>query len=240
MRLPSFLVLLTSAAILRADGLTDLRAALQRLPATQPVKAIVDCQVWSKTVKEKQPKILQGQVQIKVEDGPSGLKLGWDKGELDRIQAATKVKDNGPKQAMDALGAEQVGNLLDASRDLMDTLDGTKITDDRPDTWQGHPARRLTLSLDPKGMDASDRKHIKSYTRILTIWMGPDGVPLALQDQEDLKGSFFLISFESHNKNARTFARSGDRLVTAHEESESSGSGAGQQGEQKTVVDLKF
>ena len=240
MRLPSSLVLLASAALLRADGLTDLRAALQRLPATQPVKATLDCQVWSKTVKEKQPKIVQGQIQMKVEDGPSGLKLGWDKAELDRIQAAAKAKNNGPKRAMDALGAEQVVSLLDASKDLMDTLDGAKITEDRPGAWRGHPVRQLTLSLGPKGMDASDRKHIKNDTHSLTIWMDPDGVPLALTDQEDLKGSFFLISFESHNKITRTFARSGDRLVTVHEESESSGAGAGQQGEQKTVLDLKF
>ena len=239
---PAALVLALAllAPALRADGLSDLRAALQRLPATQPIKATVDCQVWSRTVKEKRPKIIQGQVQVKVEDGPAGLKLAWDKAELEHIQAAAKTKDDGPKQALDALGAGQAGELLDASRDLTETLDGARIQEDRPDTWQGHPARRLSLALDPKGMDASDRKHIKSYSRILTIWMGADGTPLAVQDQEDLKGSFFFIGFEAHNKSLRSFARSGDRLVTVHEESQNSGSGAGQQGEQKTVMDLKF
>ena len=70
---------------LRADGLSDLRAALKGLPGAQPVKATVECQVWSRNGKAKQAKVVQGRVQAKVEAGPGGLRLGWDKAELDRL-----------------------------------------------------------------------------------------------------------------------------------------------------------
>lgn len=238
---PTALALLLLAPALRADGLSDLRAALQRLPATQPVKATVDCQVWNRTVKDKQPKITQGQIQVKVEEGPAGLKLGWDKAELDHVQAATKAKDNGPKQAMDAVGAEQVESLLDAAKDLMDVLEGGKIQEDRMDAWEGRPARLLTVKLDlPSDMDASDRKHLKSYNHVVKIWMAPDGTPLGLSGQEDYKASFFFIGWEQHTKESRTFARAGNRLVTTHDESETNGSGAGQQVQMKTLISAKF
>ncbi|HET8900484.1 MAG TPA: hypothetical protein VFM84_00990, partial [Holophagaceae bacterium] len=110
------LALLLFAPALRADGLADLRAALKGLPAKQSVKATVDCQVWNRTGKGKQPKIVQGRARVVVEDGPGGLRLGWDKAELDRIQAAAKVKDNGPEQAMAALKAEQAEAMLDSAK----------------------------------------------------------------------------------------------------------------------------
>ena len=238
---PAALALALLAPALRADGLSDLRAALQRLPATQPVKATVDCQIWNRTVKDKQPKIIQGQIQVKLEEGPAGLKLGWDKAELDHIQAATKAKDLGPQQAIGTVGAAQVETLLDAAKDLVDILEGGQIQEDRTDTWQGRPARLLIVKLGPPNdMDASDRKHIKSYSHVVKVWMAPDGTPLGLSGQEDYKASFFFIGWEQHTKESRTFARVGDRLVTAHDESESNGSGAGQQVQLKTVINAKF
>lgn len=234
------LALLLLAPALRADGLTDLRATLKGLSAKQPVKATVDCQVWNRTGKGKKPKVVQGQVQAKIEDGPAGLKLGWDKAELDRIQAATKAKDHGPEQAMAALKAEKAEALLDSAKDLLSDLEEAKLQEDRADTFQGKSARLLVLKLEDNDMDEEDRKHLKTYSHILSVWMGPDGVPLGLQDQLDLKGSFFLISFEVHNKATRTFVRTGDRLVTLHEESLGNGSGAGQNSEDKKVMDLKL
>lgn len=237
---PASIVFLLLAPTLRADGLADLRAALKGLPAKQPVKATVDCQVWNRTGKGKQPKIVQGRARVGVEDGPGGLKLGWDKAELDRIQAAAKAKDNGPEQAMAELKAEKTEAMLDSAKALLSDIEGAHVQEDRADTFQGKPARLLVLKLDDNDMDEEDRKHLKSFSHILSIWMGPDGAPLGLQEQLDMKGSFFLISFEAHTKTSRAFARSGDRLVTTHEESTGSGSGAGQSSEEKKVMDLKL
>ena len=237
---PTAFALLLLAPALRADGLADLRTALKSLPAKQPVKGTVDCQVWNRTGKGKQPKIVQGRAKGMVEDGPGGLKLGWDKTELDRIQAAAKAKDHGPEQAMAELKAEKAETMLDSAKALLSDLEDAKVQEDRADTFQGKPARLLVLKLDDNDMDEEDRKHLKTFSHTLSVWMGPDGAPLGLQEQLDMKGSFFLISFEAHTKTSRTFARSGDRLLTTHEESMGSGSGAGQSSEEKKVLDLKF
>ncbi len=103
MRLTPALLLLASGAALRADGLADLRAALQKLPATQPVKASADCHVWSRSGKSGKEKVTQGEAHARLEDGTHGLQLGWDKAELTRVVAASKAKDSGPKQAMQLL-----------------------------------------------------------------------------------------------------------------------------------------
>lgn len=239
MRSTAFALLLLAPA-LRADGLADLRATLKNLPAKQPVKAAVDCQVWNRSGKGKQPKIVQGRARVVVEDGPGGLKLGWDKAELDRIQAATKAKDEGPQQAMGALTAEKAEALLDAAKDLLGDLEEAQLQEDRADSWQGRPARLISLKLDAKDMDGDDRKHLKSFSHTVKIWMEPDGTPLGLSEQMDMKLSILFISVEVHHRASRAFAKSGDRLVVVHDESEDSGSGAGEQGEQKTVMDLKF
>ena len=238
MRLSPLILLL--AAPLRADGLADLRAALQKLPATQAVKAAADCQSWSRSGKGKAAQTVQGRTQVRLEDGPAGLKLGWDKAELARIEAASQAKDNGPKQAMDEVSGEKAKDLLNAASALLDDLKDAQILGDQPDTWSGQPARLLTFSLQPKDMDEEGRKHLKAFSLTLKVWMGADGAPLAASEQMDLKGSVFLIGFEAHYTEQRVFSRVGDRLVAIHAEKEGTGSGAGEQGAQKTVIDLKL
>ena len=239
---PSLCALILLAPALKADGLADLRAALQRLPASQPVKATVDCQVWNRSGKAKQPKIVQGRVQARAEDGPSGLKLEWGKAELDRIQAASKAspKDGGPEQAMEALSAEKAEALLNAAKDLLGDLQDAQLLEDRPDAFQGRPARLLAFKLDAKDMDGDDRKHLKSFSHTLKVWTGADGAPLGLAEQMDLKFSVMFIGVEVHHAASRVFLKAGDRLLAVHDESQDSGSGAGEQGDQKTVMDLKL
>ncbi|MBS1767603.1 MAG: hypothetical protein JST05_09410 [Acidobacteria bacterium] len=238
MRLSPLILLL--AAPLRADGLADLRAALQKLPATQPVKAVADCQSWSSSGKAKAPRIIQGRAEARLEDGPAGLRLGWDKAELARIEAASKAKDAGPKQAMDQINGEKAKDLLDAAGALLDDLKDAQLLGDQPEAWNGAPARLLTFKLDAKDLDEDDRKHLKSFSHILKVWVDGAAMPLASLEQMDMKGSVFLISFEGHTVERRKYARIGDHLVTAHSESEAHGSGAGQEGAQKTVIDLRI
>ena len=237
----SALAFLLLAPALRADGLADLRTALKNLPAIQAVKATVTCSIWDRSGEGKKAKVLQGHIQSWVEVAPSGMRMGWDKADLDRVETASKGKDKGPSRAMEALSAGKAKDLLNAAQDLLGDLKEAALQEDRMDTWQGKPARLLSLKLDAKGdMDEEDRKHLKTFSHVMTLWLAPNGAPLGLTEQLDIKGSFFLISFEAHSKTTRTFSQTGDRLVTVHEETESSGSGAGQQGQNKTVMDVHF
>lgn len=240
MRLSPTLLLLTSGAALRADGLTDLRTALQKMQATQPVQASATCQSWSRSGKGGKEKITQGEAKARLSDGSGGLQLEWDKAELDRIESAKKAKNSGPGAALELLDGERAKRLLDAAPDLLEDLKGAALLEDRQDTWNGHPARLIQVKFDDSDMDAEDRKHLKTFTHTMKVWMGADGAPLASLEQVDLKGSFFLISFESHSTIHRTFVRAGDRLVVVHSESEESGSGAGQTGQSKKVIDLRL
>ena len=93
MRHAALLFLIAAGASLRADGLADLRAVLQKLQATQPVKATAECQSWNRSGKGGKEKITQGQARARLEDGPHGLQLGRDKAELLRVEAASKASE---------------------------------------------------------------------------------------------------------------------------------------------------
>lgn len=75
MRLP--ILLLSLALPLCANGLDDLRASLQRLQGSDPVKATLEHSFWRQTTDDKKPVISQGKVAAHLEEGPQGLKVTW-------------------------------------------------------------------------------------------------------------------------------------------------------------------
>ncbi|HJU83484.1 MAG TPA: hypothetical protein VJ600_04685 [Holophagaceae bacterium] len=241
MRLPFPAVCLLAAASLHADALSDLQETLKKLEGREPVKVQADYQFWNQDTEDKKPKVTQGQAQAFIEDGPSGLRLGWSRQELEQLDAASrkgKAARNAKTQALGAFSAGKAEEVVDGARTLLEALEGATVAEDRQEAWQGHPARLLVLKLDPH-MDEGERKHIKRLDKVLKLWLGPDGVPMAAEEQLDLKGSFFLISFEMHRKASRSYLRAGGRLLLTREESEESGSGMGQSQQQKSVLTAK-
>lgn len=239
-RLPLLLLATLAAPALRADGLGDLKAALQRLPATQNVKTSIDYQFWNQSTEDKQPKVTQGRAQATGEDGPAGLRLAWSRATVDQAWKESLKKDDkgGTRQAIQAMDAVKAAQLLNAGAELLRGLDGAQLAEDRPEAWQGHAARLLVLKLDNE-LSAEEKKHIKTYSHTRKLWLDVDGTPLAEEDAIDMKGSYLLISFEMHQKASRAFTRSGDRLVTTWEQKEEGGSGLGQSSQQKSVVNVK-
>ncbi len=241
MRHPIFPLCLLLSAGLSADGLSDLRGTLGRLQGREAVKVQADYQFWNQSIEDKQPTVTQGQSQAQIEDGPAGLRLGWTRQELDQAQSegrkGKKAKD-AKARALDAFNADKADHVVNGAKSLLEDLEKATLKEYRTDTWQGRPARLLVLSLDPD-MDADERKHIKRFERTLKLWLDAEGTPLAAEDQLDLKGSYFLISFEMHHKSSRSYQRSGNRLLLTREESEQTGSGMGQKQQEKSVLTAK-
>ena len=65
-------------------------------------------------------------------------------------------------------------------RDMITTQEWTK---DEVDTV-------LDLALD---LDDDAKEHLKQATRTATLWLAPDGLPLAAEFQSDMKGRVLLI-----------------------------------------------
>ncbi len=74
---PLLLLLLAAPTLLCADGLTDVRATLQKLQSDQPLRARVEiktCRSGGESNKQKQS---EGVSSVIVDSGAEGLKLSW-------------------------------------------------------------------------------------------------------------------------------------------------------------------
>jgi hypothetical protein len=239
------LALLLAGGLLRADALSDLKSTLAHLNGQDLIKASVDYQFWSKQGDDKAPVISEGKATTFVEDGPSGLKMSWTRALIQTaVQEATaQTKDPEKKtsirRAIEGLKALEVSDYLNGAEELLRTLEQSQLVEERVETWQGKPARRLTFKITPK-LSRQNQKYVKEVEATATVWIGAEGLPLAAESQTHLKGrALLVISFEQQQKESFQFTRVGNRLVVLQHVQESSGSGGGERGQSKTVVTLR-
>jgi hypothetical protein len=239
----ALLLLLLAGPTLLADPVADLRVALERFKGLETVKGRVDIQSWNKSGEGKKLKERQSSGQVQVEDGPQGLRLGWT---AQQIQAARKdalAKAANPEAATPNMESLRALDVADASRMLSYAdhlglmLQGAALLEDRPDTYQGKPARLLVLKPESR-FSAEDKEVIKSFEASLRIWVGPDGVPVGLEEATSFKGSKFLITFKGSHSESTALGRSGNRLVALRSTKETTGSGMGMSTQGKVVASL--
>ncbi|HJV89238.1 MAG TPA: hypothetical protein VJ623_02950 [Holophagaceae bacterium] len=222
---------------LRADALSDLKAALEKLKGHGPLTAQAEVHTWSRDGK-KGAEPVQGNAMVRLEDGPQGLKLGWTEAQLARIaQAKGKKGPDGEGAALKALGVDEGLRLMRAAEDLLGDLAEATFVSEAPEAWEGRPARKLVLKLS-LGTDKEDMGPIKEAQSLATLWIGPEGIPYAMNTQLDLKGRVLLISFEVHQSAQRRYLVHQGRLLLVQEDRRESGAGAGQKGEGRTILKL--
>lgn len=241
-----YMPLLLACAFVQADSLADLKGALTRLNGQEPVKANVIYQFWSQQGDDKKPIVSEGKANSVVEDGPQGLRISWSHNLIQtaaheaRAKALDPEKKTPTRRAIEGLKAIDVSEYLNGSEELLRTLEQAQVIEEKADAWQGKPARLLSLKLTPK-MGEQEKKYVKEFEATAKVWIGADGLPLAAQSYVHMKGRIMLvISFEQNQKKEYHFARSGNRLIVVHHVEESSGSGGGEKGQSKTVVDLNL
>ncbi|MEO8988787.1 MAG: hypothetical protein ABI293_12265, partial [Rhodanobacter sp.] len=102
--LPLLLAALVLPALARADAVSDLRTALGRLQATQPLAATLKV---SSTVKSDDDKTTHAQLQLSVASGKDGLSMRFSPELLQRAagEAAVNAKNkDAPTPIEDLLG----------------------------------------------------------------------------------------------------------------------------------------
>lgn len=208
---------------LRADGLADVRVALDRLAPTETVRARVSVS-RSETEKEK-PKGPARKGEATVEHGPEGLSIHLGPSVLPK--PGTKAERKRHEEATVHVDPGDALKLLDPAVELRQMLDGATLVADRVEPFEGKPSRTVVFRVVPD-VDEEDRKALKRYDDVVTLRLDADGLPITLERTLDMKFSKLLISFTVSQRESRRFARVGDRLVTASASEESKGSGLGQ------------
>ena len=230
-------------AIAAADGLTDLRATLGRLPATTPVHGTLD--VTSTERSNEDDKADDGRATVGFEIGESGLHIIYPRIMLAQATQEARAEARDPeKSAPVRNGASHVrplhvAELLDGAAALGILLESAQFVQTRPANLGGRPARLLSFKLVPK-ISKSQSKHVKKVDSALSVWVGDDGTPLAAEESTSIKASFLLMSFEADQKHNWTYARNGDRLVVTRFESNDKSDGLGQHETSRTVETVRL
>lgn len=224
------------------DPLVELSAALARLDASQVVRAQVTHR-HSFTQGDDPPRP-EGVVRATASAGPEGLQVAWDRAVLaaaEREEQALLATPDAPSPVRDALLDLRIlalAHLLDPAPELTRLLRGATLREARDEVKDGVPARLLVLTVTPP-IGARDRKYVKELTATARLWLGPDGLPLAAEQEIKAKGRVFLVvGFELEQREQVRFGRQGGRLVTLHRETEQRTSGAGDKGWRRSVTDL--
>ena len=224
-----------------ADGLTDVRATLQKLQSDQVLRARIETKIRrSDGESDKQKQSLAVSTVI-VESGPQGLTLSWSREQIKQSRAAAWAQVANPDAprsdlaTLKTLAAGDALNLLDAADPLRRGLEKAVLQEDKRDTYQGKPTRLLIIKVD-LGLDEEERKALKSSEGVLKLWLDGEGVPLAMERDLQARFSKFLVGFRVHDHETREFQRAGGRLVVIRSSKDSSGSGLGHSDESHTTT----
>jgi hypothetical protein len=238
MRLHVSLFVLLVPAIAAADGLTDLRSTLGRLPATTPVHGTLD--VTSTSRSNEDDKASDGKASVGFEIGETGLHIIYPRAMLTQATQEARAEARDPEKPTPVRsGASHVrplhvAELIDGAAPLSILLESAQLVQTKPATLGGRPARLLSFKLLPK-LSKSDSKHVKKIEGALSVWVADDGTPLAAEETVSIKASFLLISFEADQKHNWSYARNGDRLVVTRFESNDKSDGLGQHSTSHTL-----
>jgi hypothetical protein len=240
------LVTLLAAASARADGLSDLKAALGRLQAQTPLKATLDVKTMERHGDGADALEKLGQASLTLEDGARGLQLLYAKDTLSRIDQESRLLSHDPKAktptawALAKLDSSEVLPMTSAVSALSRSVEEAVFKSEKPDAFGGKPARLLTFAVPVTRLPEQQRKYVKQFESTLSIWIGADGTPLASERHTTVKGrAFVVVTFEATDDTSSVYAVAGDRLLTLRSEDHSVSSGAGEKGEERVVKTLQ-
>jgi hypothetical protein len=236
--------LMVASSLARADSLSDLRTALLTTNGRDPLSMAVTFEVSNRSSDDKSTAVAK--VTAHVEEGPTGLTIKWPR-EIMEVAVAEQVaqsKDRNvrtpTRTAMDGLNATALNDYLHAGEQLLRVLGEATLLSEEAVTWQGHPARLLSLRVTP-ALSEKDKKYVKEIEMTVKIWLDAAGWPLAAEHSMHLRGrALLVINFEQTEHQEFRYERVNGRLVTRHHEKAVTGSGAGESGQSKTVATLEL
>ncbi|MCS6912150.1 MAG: hypothetical protein RMK29_21630 [Myxococcales bacterium] len=243
MRLLLLAALCLLGPVARADGLSDLRRALEPLRGEGPIRARLELHLWRQITEDRQPVASQARTTVRLEQGPEGLRLTFLPEHLRAaVEESRRQLEDPDRQApvrsvLRAIEPDEVTEMLDFAPVLLRYLNYMELLGDEQDTFDGRPARMLRVKIAPR-LPSNIQKYIKSIEFDARIWLGPDGVPLGFRNNLVYRGSRMLISFDGLFKDERTLQRVGSRLVVVRHVHEEGFSTLGQRTQSRRMATL--
>jgi hypothetical protein len=235
-------VLLLLSIPLRADCLTDMRAAVAQLRATKPIHASIEVQRSRKSEGRFANQQFAGSAFLEVIEDESGLHITFPRAILDRSERESREhvvdprKQQPTRAAINDTQATDVAEAIDFAGPFLRLLEtATKLRETHGER-EGRPVRIVVLKLTPKlPPEATSIWNVKFTEDQMTVWIGDDNIPVAAERVQRGSAGFMFIKGSMTNRSLWTFARYADRLVVLRDDSSYAGSGFGQRGEGRNL-----
>lgn len=241
------LVAALAVDVVQADGLSDLKDALNRYPAMAEIKASAEAKTLRRDGEGKDVDEKTGNAKVQFEENAQGLKVMYSKDTLTRYSADEQTKDRDAKartptlSALGALNITELRQLANGIPVLQRQLERSNFKSERIDNWAGKPARLLNFDYGITSLSEKDRKYVKKYEGSLDVWIAADGTPLASRTHQSASGrAYVVVSFDMKNDEETVYQVVADRLTVSRKETHNEGSGAGEKGESRTTRTLQI
>jgi hypothetical protein len=216
-----------------ADTLAQVKSAVGRLAARQPVRATFTTEAVVKAA---------GRFANDNTTRKAFVEVAHDQGGV-TITIPASLISSAEMQGDDLIGSIRtipIVEALDFRQPMMELLQYATLLEEKRTVLGGRPARLLILKLTapPKKESNSIRiGSVKSEER-MSLWVGEDSLPIAAERSEKTSAGFMMFRASGSSLTKYTFAHTGDRLILAREESEDSGSAMGQNVRRRGVQTL--
>jgi len=211
--------LLISSA-LAAQPLKDLQDRLAAVRSDQPIRVKVDVELQHKGTAPLHLNSDKQRGRVIIEAGPWGVKA-WEQkrsGSTSRFSFWGSKKETDPDPLIDEVDAQA---LIDPAGWIGSLLNESDLVDDQMAAWEGQAARLLLIRPSdlPAELEASREGEPKPAVVEAKIWLGADGLPLALESTGELR----LPGLTTTQYQTFTFQQVGGRLLVARSTETASG-----------------
>ena len=223
---------LLAVATAHAGTVDDLRATLAQLHADQPIGATLDVRSEASSGDKDKPKVTNVQVHFSMHAEDGALQVSYPARLLQRVdkESAAHAKNpdaSSPVQSLlGTMDPLMIRSLVNVAPSLLRRLEGATLESRSAATYGGKPVHLLTFKVPPR-VPSENRDDIDHYDGQLRIWVGADGVPVAMSAARHYKGSKFFIHFSFGSSVTMSLRKVGHRLVAEKARFQSSGSGMG-------------
>src|SRR5215470_10627492 len=202
-----------SAAVAGADGAADLSRRLEAFHTPGPVAATLRLELRLERTLHHQNANGQASVRLDVDEDDRGTHVVWEPTVLREADAEEREHDAAPerllpvREALKELDPLRLDHLLDQAGTVTGLTKGPPA-EESAESYEGHDARRLAWT---------DAYYLKHSEGRFTIWIGPDGTPIASESLATFEGktSRMFGRFKGTTRISTRYAVEGGRLRVA-------------------------
>lgn len=225
-----------------ADALGDVRGALQRMTAAEPLHAVVQLERSRHSHGRFLNDDFDGSAVFDVEEDANGIRVSYSRSLLQRAAAEDWAKEADPKRGAgtrDALAEAQprtIETAVDAAAMVLHLVNRGHVVEQKAEIVQGRPERMLVFHL-PTG--ESGEPGVSTTADNFTLWIGADGLPVTAKRERKGSAGVLFIHVNTVRTETWTFAARGDHLVATHFDDHSTVDGPGQHGDARSTWSIR-